>query len=92
MKSSYNLAAQLFINIYIAPTSFLIGTGKTHTMEGDFNSEEFAGIVPRSVNAILDALEGSDADYSVRVSFLELCKLLCDFILSRYSISSEFKT
>jgi hypothetical protein len=44
-------------------------------MEGDFNSEEFAGIVPRSVNAILDALEGSDADYSVRVSFLELCKL-----------------
>ena len=44
-------------------------------MEGDFNSEEFAGIVPRSVNTILDYLEGSDADYSVRVSFLELCKL-----------------
>jgi hypothetical protein len=53
-------------------------------MEGDFNSEEFAGIVPRSVNAILDALEGSDADYSVRVSFLELCKLLYDFVLSRF--------
>ena len=43
-------------------------------MEGDFHSEELAGIVPRSVNAILDYLEGSDADYSVRVSFLELCK------------------
>lgn len=53
-------------------------------MEGDFNSEEFAGIVPRSVNAILDALEGSDADYSVRVSFLELCKLPCRFVPARY--------
>lgn len=60
-------------------------------MEGDFSSEEFAGIVPRSVNAILDYLEGSDADYSVRVSFLELCKLLCNFAIHAYPLTPNAK-
>ncbi len=50
------------------------GTGKTHTMEGDINSEEDAGIVPRSVKAILEQLEGSGAEFTIRVSFLEICK------------------
>mmetsp|Transcript_3037 Transcript_3037/g.3174 ORF Transcript_3037/g.3174 Transcript_3037/m.3174 type:complete len:1094 (-) Transcript_3037:19-3300(-) len=48
------------------------GTGKTHTMEGDIHSEEHAGIVPRSVKAILEELEASDSEYTIRVSFLEL--------------------
>lgn len=52
------------------------GTGKTHTMEGDINSEEDAGIVPRSVKAILDMLEGNGTEFTIRVSFLELCKFL----------------
>jgi hypothetical protein len=43
-------------------------------MEGEVYSREFAGIVPRSVNAILEHLEASTADYTIRVSFLELCK------------------
>ena len=47
---------------------------QTHTMEGDINSEESAGIVPRSVKTILEVLETSQAEFSVRVSFLELCK------------------
>lgn len=47
---------------------------KTHTMEGNIHSEEDAGIVPRSVNAILQQLEGSGAEFTIRVSFLELCK------------------
>lgn len=41
-------------------------------MEGDINSEEEAGIVPRSVNAILQQLETSGMEFTIRVSFLEL--------------------
>lgn len=52
----------------------ILGTGKTHTMEGNIHSEEHAGIVPRSVKAILEQLEASDSEYTIRVSFLELCK------------------
>lgn len=56
-------------------------------MEGNIHSEEHAGIVPRSVKAILEQLEASDSEYTIRVSFLELCKyslylsdhLLCNF-------------
>lgn len=48
------------------------GTGKTHTMEGDISSEENAGIVPRSVKSILEKLESSGAEFTIRVSFLEL--------------------
>lgn len=48
------------------------GTGKTHTMEGDIFSEENAGIYPRSVKMILEQLEASKAEFTVRVSFLEL--------------------
>jgi kinesin family protein 11 len=48
------------------------GTGKTHTMEGNIHSEEHAGIVPRTVNTILQQLEASDSEYTIRVSFLEL--------------------
>ena len=48
------------------------GTGKTHTMEGEVASDEMAGIVPRAVRLILERLEQGKAEYTVRVSFLEL--------------------
>jgi len=48
------------------------GTGKTHTMEGDIHSEADAGIVPRSVKTILETLEASGSEFTIRVSFLEL--------------------
>ena len=49
------------------------GTGKTHTMEGsDLTCPENAGIVPRSVKAIFDQLGGSNVEFTIRVSFLEL--------------------
>lgn len=41
-------------------------------MEGDIYSEEHAGIVPRSVKCILEQLENSGAEFTIRVSFLEL--------------------
>ncbi|CAM9901812.1 unnamed protein product [Scytosiphon promiscuus] len=48
------------------------GTGKTHTMEGDITSPENMGVIPRSVHAIFNYLDGISADYTVRTSFLEL--------------------
>ncbi|CAM9126420.1 unnamed protein product, partial [Ectocarpus fasciculatus] len=48
------------------------GTGKTHTMEGNINVPEDAGIVPRSAKAIIEQLEASGAEFTIRVSFLEL--------------------
>ena len=51
---------------------YLLGTGKTHTMEGDIHSEENSGIVPRSVKSILEQLEASGSEFTIRVSFLEL--------------------
>jgi len=48
------------------------GTGKTHTMEGIIDSEADAGIVPRSVKTILETLEASGSEFTIRVSFLEL--------------------
>ncbi len=48
------------------------GTGKTHTMEGDIHHEDMAGIVPRSIRAIFETLTNGGAEFTVRVSFLEL--------------------
>lgn len=41
-------------------------------MEGDITSAEHMGVIPRSVHAIFNYLEGISADYTVRTSFLEL--------------------
>ncbi|OMO97123.1 hypothetical protein COLO4_14868 [Corchorus olitorius] len=54
------------------------GTGKTYTMEGgmmrnkggDLPAE--AGVIPRAVRQIFDTLEAQSADYSMKVTFLEL--------------------
>ncbi|XP_015952328.1 kinesin-like protein KIN-5D [Arachis duranensis] len=53
------------------------GTGKTYTMEGGARKKngEFpsdAGVIPRSVREIFDILEAQNAEYSMKVTFLEL--------------------
>ncbi|KAJ6830762.1 kinesin-like protein KIN-5C [Iris pallida] len=57
------------------------GTGKTFTMEGDCRKAKIgrngklpseAGVIPRAVKQIFDTLESQNAEYSVKVTFLEL--------------------
>ncbi|KAG9155094.1 hypothetical protein Leryth_011080 [Lithospermum erythrorhizon] len=53
------------------------GTGKTYTMEGGMNNKcgelpAEAGVIPRAVRQIFDVLEAQNADYSMKVTFLEL--------------------
>ncbi|KAL0426556.1 UNVERIFIED_CONTAM: Kinesin-like protein KIN-5C [Sesamum latifolium] len=57
------------------------GTGKTFTMEGECKRSKSgpagelppeAGVIPRAVKQIFDTLEGQNAEYSVKVTFLEL--------------------
>ncbi|XXG80985.1 hypothetical protein AAC387_Pa09g1723 [Persea americana] len=53
------------------------GTGKTYTMEGGMRNKSGelpidAGVIPRAVRQIFDALEAQNADYSMKVTFLEL--------------------
>ncbi|KAM3314116.1 hypothetical protein ACQJBY_033149 [Aegilops geniculata] len=53
------------------------GTGKTYTMEGEMMQQvgelpASAGVMPRAVRHIFDILEAQKADYSMKVTFLEL--------------------
>ncbi|KAK6152428.1 hypothetical protein DH2020_015063 [Rehmannia glutinosa] len=54
------------------------GTGKTYTMEGEARKEKNgqlhknAGVIPRAVQQIFDILENQKADYTMKVTFLEL--------------------
>ncbi|XVE59170.1 hypothetical protein DITRI_Ditri05aG0024100 [Diplodiscus trichospermus] len=53
------------------------GTGKTYTMEGGARKKngEFpsdAGVIPRAVKLIFDILEAQNAEYNMKVTFLEL--------------------
>ncbi|XP_031102358.1 kinesin-like protein KIN-5B [Ipomoea triloba] len=53
------------------------GTGKTYTMEGGTMNKVGelpveAGVIPRAVRQIFDTLEAQNADYSMKVTFLEL--------------------
>ncbi|OVA06037.1 Kinesin [Macleaya cordata] len=57
------------------------GTGKTYTMEGESRKSKNgatgqlppeAGVIPRAVKQIFDTLESQNAEYSVKVTFLEL--------------------
>ncbi|XP_057535211.1 kinesin-like protein KIN-5B isoform X2 [Amaranthus tricolor] len=53
------------------------GTGKTYTMEGAMKPKgndviAEAGVLPRAVRHIFELLEAQNADYSMKVSFLEL--------------------
>ncbi|PHU05646.1 putative kDa kinesin-related protein [Capsicum chinense] len=53
------------------------GTGKTYTMEGECKRSKVlanrpSGVIPRAVKQIFDMLESQNAEYSVKVTFLEL--------------------
>ncbi|CAA3002993.1 kinesin KIN-5B [Olea europaea subsp. europaea] len=53
------------------------GTGKTYTMEGGMRKKggelpAEAGVIPRAVRQIFDTLDAQDADYNMKVTFLEL--------------------
>ncbi|CAK9155209.1 unnamed protein product [Ilex paraguariensis] len=53
------------------------GTGKTYTMEGGMRNKggelpADSGVIPRAVRQIFDTLEAQNADYSMKVTFLEL--------------------
>ncbi|RCV45384.1 hypothetical protein SETIT_9G449500v2 [Setaria italica] len=53
------------------------GSGKTYTMEGEMRQKvseppDTAGIIPRAVHHIFRMLEERKADYSMKVTFLEL--------------------
>ncbi|CAB4314859.1 unnamed protein product [Prunus armeniaca] len=53
------------------------GTGKTYTMEGGMRNKSGnlpaeAGVIPRAVRHIFETLEAQNADYSVKVTFLEI--------------------
>lgn len=49
------------------------GTGKTYTMEGNLDSDEGRGMVPRAAAAVIGALSSGDySDFSVTVSYLEI--------------------
>ncbi|KAH9951942.1 P-loop containing nucleoside triphosphate hydrolase protein [Amylocystis lapponica] len=54
------------------------GTGKTYTMQGDLamtamgNPSPQAGMIPRVLFRLFHQLESSGADYSVKISFIEL--------------------
>ncbi|KAG2176238.1 hypothetical protein INT43_005472 [Umbelopsis isabellina] len=53
------------------------GTGKTYTMEGNLDDQEGyisrdAGIIPRTLYNLFDALDQEDAEYAVRMSSIEL--------------------
>lgn len=53
------------------------GTGKTYTMEGGMRKKggdlpAEAGVIPRAVRHIFDILEAQNADYNMKVTFLEL--------------------
>nr|XP_054765646.1 kinesin-like protein KIF11 [Lytechinus pictus] len=56
------------------------GTGKTFTMEGErtpdpdlsWEQDPLAGIIPRAMHQIFEKMVGTDVEFSVRVSYLEL--------------------
>ncbi|XP_058109930.1 kinesin-like protein KIN-5D [Magnolia sinica] len=83
-KDLYDLAVSPIVNEVLEGYNCTIfaygqtGTGKTYTMEGggkktkngEFPSD--AGVIPRAVRQIFDILEAQDAEYSMKVTFLEL--------------------
>ncbi|KAL1290080.1 hypothetical protein AAHE18_20G103800 [Arachis hypogaea] len=81
------------------------GTGKTYTMEGECKRSKSgpngelpaeAGVIPRAVKQIFDTLESQNAEYSVKVTFLELYNeeitdLLAPEELSKVSLEDKQK-
>ncbi|KAK1309672.1 hypothetical protein QJS10_CPA08g01445 [Acorus calamus] len=74
------------------------GTGKTYTMEGECKRAKSgpngqlppdAGVIPRAVKQIFDTLESQNAEYSVKVTFLELYNEKSLILLGHEEISKE---
>jgi hypothetical protein len=63
------------------------GTGKTYTMEGDMESIELAGIIPRSIYAVYDLLQSTcmPGDYEITVSHLEIYQEELNDLLSPHN-------
>ncbi|KAK0585310.1 hypothetical protein LWI29_026650 [Acer saccharum] len=73
------------------------GTGKTYTMEGGMRNKggdlpAEAGMIPRAVRQIFDTLEAQNADYSMKVSFLELYNEEITDLLAREDCSPRSTT
>lgn len=74
------------------------GTGKTYTMEGGRRTKngdfpEDAGVIPRSVRQIFEILEAQSAEYSMKVTFLELYnEEITDLLAPEESKFSEDKS
>ena len=51
-----------------------LGTGKTHTMEGNIHSEDMKGIIPRAVEALFDGVGEADEniEFTFKVSYVEI--------------------
>ncbi|GLT33853.1 hypothetical protein SLA2020_084100 [Shorea laevis] len=82
-KHLYDIAVSPIVNEVLEGYNCTIfaygqtGTGKTYTMEGGARKKngEFpsdAGVIPRAVKEIFDILEAQHAEYSMKVTFLEL--------------------
>ena len=49
------------------------GTGKTHTMEGQWDPPEMRGVIPRTFCRIFERIEGThEQNFLVRASYLEI--------------------
>lgn len=48
------------------------GTGKTHTLEGVLDDPVNKGIIPRSFHMIFDSLNRRGAEYTVKMSYVEI--------------------
>jgi kinesin family member 5 len=62
-----------YTNFFITDTGIL-GTGKTHTMEGNIHDSNLKGIIPRSVEALFDGVEEADEniEFTFKISFVEI--------------------
>jgi len=63
------------------------GTGKTYTMEGDLESDEGRGMVPRAADSVFRELQRPEyLDYTVTVSYLEIYnEELCDLLAPQHA-------
>ncbi|CAM8919541.1 unnamed protein product [Rhodiola kirilowii] len=82
-RDLYNQAVSSIVNEVLEGYNCTIfaygqtGTGKTYTMEGEAKKKNGdmpsdAGVIPRAVQQIFDLLEAQCAEYSMKVTFLEL--------------------
>ncbi len=65
------------------------GTGKTWTMEGQVDSDEKQGVIPRSVRAIFEELEARQADVSAPDGLMIFYFLFCLLHCSNFSYHTQ---